>query len=55
MPRIAVQIIDSFQSDVASAASGLQSAVADVQRSVLDRMAQLQAEWQPRLDRIDLG
>ncbi|KAL4437383.1 hypothetical protein ABPG75_004522 [Micractinium tetrahymenae] len=50
-----LQIIDSFRSDIASAASGIQSATADVQRSVLDRMEEVQAEWQPQLDKIDVG
>lgn len=49
------QAIDKFQSDIASAFRGLQSAAADVQHSVLDRMYQLQADWQPRLDRIDIA
>ena len=50
----APQTISSLRSDASSALSGMRTAVDDVQQDVLDRMDSLQAEWQPKLDKLDV-
>ncbi|PSC68504.1 hypothetical protein C2E20_7905 [Micractinium conductrix] len=49
-----LETISSLRSDASSALSGMRTAVDDVQQDVLDRMDSLQAEWQPKLDKLDV-
>ncbi|KAI7837040.1 hypothetical protein COHA_009117 [Chlorella ohadii] len=48
-------LIGGFQSDLGSVLAGMRSATADIQRLVLDKMQQLQEDWQPRLDKLDVA
>lgn len=54
LPCPSLQTIDDFHSDVASASAGMQGAIADVQHNVVVRMQELQQQWQPRLDKLDV-
>ncbi|KAL4855091.1 Mitochondrial metalloendopeptidase OMA1 [Chlorella vulgaris] len=49
-----VQVIDDFLSSMGGVSNGLQTAASDIQEAVLDRMQELQAEWQPLADRLDI-
>jgi hypothetical protein len=48
------QVIDDFLSSMGGVSDGLQTAASDIQAAVLDRMQELQAEWQPLADRLDI-